>query len=65
MAPTHPIANSDRIQAGQNASAAAVAAWLIDPDKPEQHTTTYAEQLTAEPRWTGPLAGDDDYREDQ
>lgn len=65
MEPSHPLANSDRARVGQNASAAEAAAWLIDPDKAEQHVMTHAEQLAAEPPWTGPLAGDDDYREDQ
>jgi hypothetical protein len=65
MAPSHPLANSDRSRAGEKASAAEAAAWLIDPDKPEHHVMTYAEYLAAQPPWTGPIAGDDDYREDQ
>jgi hypothetical protein len=59
MEPAHPLANSDRNRAGQTGSAADAAAWLLDP-APPKHKLTYAEQLAAEPQWTGPFPGDED-----
>ena len=59
----HPLAAAEKTSAAASkaaASAPEAASWLASPAKPERRLTL-AQQLAAEPEWTGPdNEGDDD-----